>query len=114
MKNTSLTKLRPILVLAAGMLSLVCLNFAPAADSPGAMNSDATGWADLMPAADLKNWTRIAIPPKNPLGRAQWHLDAARQVLVCDGDGWLDMLRFDRELTNCTFHGDCRFVLVTS
>jgi hypothetical protein len=68
---------------------------------------------DLMPSADLSHWTRIAIPPTNALGRAQWHLDAARQVLVCDGDGGHDMLRFDRELTNATFHVEFRFVPVT-
>ena len=70
-------------------------------------------WIDLMPSIDLKNWTRIAIPPTNPLGRAQWHLNAARQVLVCDGDGGHEMLRFDRELTNATFHVEFRFVPVT-
>jgi len=68
---------------------------------------------DLMPSADLAHWTRIAIPPTNALGRAQWHLDAARQVLVCDGDGGHEMLRFDRELTNGTFHVEFRFVPVT-
>ena len=113
MPITSLTKLRPKLLLATGILSLICLNSALAADSLGAPDSDANGWSDLMPAADLKGWTRIAIPPKNPLGRAQWHLDAARQVLVCDGDGGHEMLRFDRELTNATFHVEFRFIPVT-
>ena len=70
-------------------------------------------WIDLMPSTDLKHWTRIAIPQTNSLGRAQWHLDVARQVLVCDGDGGHEMLRFDRELTNATFHVEFRFVLVT-
>ena len=93
------------------MLSLVCLNSAPAADSVNALDSDAKGWSDLMPAAELKGWTRIAILPTNLPGRAQWHLDAPRQVLVCDGDGGHEMLRFDRYLTNCTFHADCNSIL---
>jgi hypothetical protein len=67
-------------------------------------------WTSITPSADLKGWTRIAIPPTNALGRAQWHLDLSRQVLVCDGDGGHDMLRFDQELTNCTFHVECRFI----
>lgn len=81
-----------------------------AADLPSALNSDTKGWIDLMPTANLTGWTRIPIPPTNTLGCAQWHLDAARQLLVCDGDGGHEMLRFDKELTNCIFHVECRFV----
>ena len=96
--------------LGAIAILAVCLSVNTyAAGSPAAAGEG----IDLMPKADLANWTRIAIPPKNPLGRSQWHLDAARQVLVCDGDGGHDMLRFDRELTNGTFHVEFRFVPVT-
>jgi len=70
-------------------------------------------WSDIMPPPDLKGWSRIAFPPTNSLGRAQWHLDAARQVLVCDGDGGHDLLRFDRQLTNCALHVECRFLPAT-
>ncbi len=66
-----------------------------------------------MPSADLKGWTRVTIPPNKPLGRAQWHLDDSGQVLVCDGDGGHEMLRFDKEFKNCSFHVECRFVPVT-
>jgi acetyl esterase/lipase len=113
MKTTSLTKLYPLLLLATGLLFPCCLPAAPVADTASAPYSEANGWSDLMPPADLKGWTRIAIPPKNPLGRAQWHLDTARQVLVCDGDGGHEMLRYDRELTNCTFHVEFRFIPLT-
>ena len=68
------------------------------------------GSENLLPAADLKGWTRVPIPPTHPLGRAQWHLDAHRQVLVCDGDGGHEMLRFDRLLANGTFHVEFRFI----
>ncbi len=78
-----------------------------------ALAAEDRDWTDITPAADLQGWTRIAIPPSHPLGRAQWHLDAARQVLVCDGDGGHDMLRFDQVLTNCTFHMECSFIPVT-
>jgi len=105
---------RILRLLALGLLSLVCFDdFAGAADSVGALGSEPKGWSDLMPTANLKGWTRIPIPPTNALGRAQWHLDAARQVLVCDGDGGHEMLRFDQELTNGIFHVECRFVPVT-
>ena len=111
MKNTSFPGSHVITVLLAiGMLAFVYSDSALAANSPDALDSDAKGWNDLMPTADLKGWTRISIPPTNALGRAQWHLDAARQVLVCDGDGGHEMLRFDTELTNCIFHVECKFV----
>lgn len=92
------------------MLLAVSPGILLAADSPSALVAEASGWQDLMPAADLKGWTRLAIPPTNQLGRAQWHLDDSRQLLVCDGDGGHEMLRFDRMLTNCIFHVECRFV----
>ena len=97
--------------LALGML-LLTGGFSPAsaAGLPSALDSDAKGWIDLMPAPDLKGWTRIAIPPTNVLGRAQWHLDGECRLLLCDGDGGHEMLRWDRELTNCIFHVECRFV----
>jgi len=109
-QNSSLVTL----LLALGIFSLLSVVTALAADSASALNTETTGWTDLMPAADLKGWTRIAIPPTNTLGRAQWHLDAPRQVLVCDGDGGHEMLRFDQELTNCIFHVECRFIPVTT
>jgi len=79
----------------------------------GALAADYGNWINITPSADLAGWTRIAIPPTNALGRAQWHVDTARQVLVCDGDGGHEMLRFDRELTNCVFHVECCFIPVT-
>jgi len=101
------------LLLAMGIFSILSIVSPVVAGSASALDADANGWVNLMPAADLKGWTRIAIPPTNALGRAQWHLDAPRQVLVCDGDGGHEMLRFDRELTNVIFHVECRFVPVT-
>ena len=101
------------LLLAMGIFSILSIASPVVAGSASALDADANGWVNLMPAADLKGWTRIAIPPTNALGRAQWHLDAPRQVLICDGDGGHEMLRFDRELTNVIFHVECRFVPVT-
>jgi 3-keto-disaccharide hydrolase len=71
-----------------------------------------TGWIDLQPTKDLKGWTRLPIPPTNSLGQAQWHVDRPG-LLVCDGDGGHDMLRFNQELTNGIFHVEFRFVPVT-
>src|SRR6516225_6987325 len=84
------------------------------AESASDLLTEPAGWTDLQPAADLKGWTRVAIPPTNPLGRAQWHVDSPGGVLVCDGDGGHEMLRFDRESTNCILHVEFRFVPVTA
>jgi acetyl esterase/lipase len=96
------------------ILYLLCLGSAVAADPTTALQSDPKGWIDIMPPTDLKGWTRITIPPGHPLGRAQWHLDASRQVLICDGDGGHELLRYDKELTNCIFHVECQFLPVTN
>jgi hypothetical protein len=100
-------------LLVLGIFLIASSVSALAAGSPSALDAEAKGWNDLMPTADLKGWTRIAIPPTNLLGRAQWHPEAARQVLVCDGDGGHEMLRFDQKLTNCIFHVECRFIPLT-
>lgn len=98
------------LLLSIGLILMVCLGRAWAAESASALESDTNGWINLMPAADLKGWTRIPIPPTNTLGRAQWHLDDSGKLLVTDGNGGHEMLRFDEKLTNCIFHVECRFV----
>lgn len=81
-----------------------------AADAtPSALEADSAGWIDLMPSAELKGWSRVPVPPGAPLGRAQWHLDDSGKVLVCDGDGGHDMLLFDREFGDATFHLEFRY-----
>ncbi|MEI6078391.1 MAG: DUF1080 domain-containing protein [Verrucomicrobiota bacterium] len=86
---------------------------AAAADLPAVLVAEPGAWVNVMPSADLRGWTRLAIPGTNALGRAQWHLDAAQRLLACDGDGGHEMLRFDRKLTNCIFHVEFRFVPLT-
>lgn len=80
----------------------------------GSLQCQRADWIGIMPPGDLKGWTRLSIPPGKPLGRAQWHLDRERAALICDGDGGHEMLRFDRELKNCTFHVECRFLPVST
>jgi len=96
-------------------LLLTFRHTAAAADANGqsALVSDSAGWVDIQPAPDLKGWTRVPIPPTNQLGRAQWHVDAPN-LLVCDGDGGHEMLRYDRGLGDCIFHVEFRFPPVTA
>ena len=68
---------------------------------------------NLFPADAEAQWTRIAIPPTNPVSTvAQWHIDAAKRTIVCDGNGGHDWLKFNHELRNFTFHVKWRFTPV--
>jgi hypothetical protein len=100
--------------LIIGVASLLCWSWQwnAAAETKSALEAGAAGWIDLQPASDLSGWTRVPIPPTNSLGRAQWHVGRAG-VLVCDGDGGHDMLRFAEELTNGVFHVEFCYTPVT-
>jgi hypothetical protein len=84
--------------------SLLCAVSASAAETNSRLQSEPEGWVDIMPAADLKGWYRVPVPPTGHLGREQWHVDADRKVLICDGDGGHDMLLFDKEVGDGVFH----------
>jgi hypothetical protein len=94
--------------------AVLCLTTASlsAADTKSALEQDAAGWTDLMPGADLKGWNRVPVPPGAPLGRAQWHVDAASKMLVCDGDGGHDMLLTEAEYGDAVFHFEFRYTRV--
>lgn len=69
---------------------------------------------NLFPADAEAQWTRIAIPPAKPVSEVkQWHIDAAKRTIVCDGNGGHDWLKFNHELRNFTFHVKWRFTPVT-
>lgn len=92
------------------LLAVTSAGYALAAEStPGALETDPSGWVDLMPASDLRGWSRVPVPPGAPLGRSQWHLDDSGKVLVCDGDGGHDMLLYDREFGDAVFHLEFRY-----
>ena len=74
------------------------------AETASALQSDPEGWIDILPAADLKGWHRVPVPPTGQLGREQWHVDGQKKVLICDGDGGHDMLLFDKEFGDAIFH----------
>ena len=84
--------------------SLLCVARAEAAESQSKLQSEPEGWVDILPPADLKGWYRVPVPPTGQLGREQWHVDTAKKVLICDGDGGHDMLLFDKEISDAIFH----------
>lgn len=73
-------------------------------ESRSALETDPKGWADILPPADLQGWYRVPVPPTGKLGRDQWHVDAEKHVLICDGDGGHDMLLFNQEIGDAIFH----------
>jgi hypothetical protein len=75
-----------------------------------ALETDAKGWKDILPPESLKGWTRISIPPTQPLNpEQQWKVDSANRFLVCEGDKGHDWLRYDQELGDFIFHVEFRF-----
>lgn len=79
---------------------------------PSAMETDPSGWIDIMPPADLKGWSRVPVPPNDPLGQEQWSVEDSGRVLVCDGKGGHDMLLCDREFGDVVFHVEFRYTKV--
>lgn len=82
------------------------------AETPSALQSDPQGWTDILPSADLKGWYRVPVPPTGQLGREQWHVDAEKKLLICDGDGGHDMLLFDKEIGDAIFHLEFRYTRI--
>lgn len=93
-------------------LLIVLAAAAVAEPAPSAFESDASGWEDLLPPADLKGWSRVPVPPGDPLGKDQWRVDEAAKVLICEGDGGHDMLLCDREFGDAIFHFEFRYTKV--
>ena len=77
-----------------------------------ALETDSEGWVDILPPVDLEGWYRVPVPPTAKLGREQWHVDAERKLLICDGDGGHDMLLFDKEIGDAIFHVEFCFTKI--
>lgn len=103
------------------LIALLAFCFAPALlaqeakpDTKSALESDPAGWTDILPAADLKGWYRVPVPPppKGQLGKEQWKVDAEAKTLVCEGDGGHDMLLTEKEYGDHIFHFEFRYTKV--
>lgn len=79
------------------------------AKSKSALETDATGWTDLMPGKDLKGWKRVPIAPDEKLNaKNPWSLSEGK-TLLCDGVGVKEMLLYDREFKDGIYHIEWRF-----
>ncbi len=88
---------------------------ASADDSLSALERDPAGWTDLLAQAGpkLEGWARGTIPPGGKVNpRSQWSLDPATGILLCQGDGGHEWLRWDKELADCIYHVEWRFTVV--
>jgi 3-keto-disaccharide hydrolase len=93
-----------ILLLAVSSCYGAYLRAAEVAETKSAWDRDPGGWVDILPPPDLKGWFRVPVPSNARLGRDQWHVDAEKSVLICDGDGGHDMLLYDKEVGDAVFH----------
>lgn len=116
-RRTTLNAACPLIIAAAGAVMLFLAwpsgcrgQGAVGAGTPSALEADSTGWLDVMPPADLKGWYRVPVPPGAKLGRQQWHVDADKKLLICDGDGGHDMLLSEKEYGDAVFHVEFRYV----
>jgi hypothetical protein len=105
---------RPAATLAAALSLALAAGMAAAQTeaAKSAMETNPRGWVSIMPKPDLKGWTRVPVPPGAPLGKAQWSVDKAGPMLVCDGEGGHDMLLCDREFGDAILHIEFRYTRV--
>ena len=105
------TGIAPFAIIALG-LGLLTRTLLAQDESKSALETDPQGWLDIFPAGDLTGWTRLPIPPTAKLGGPQWTVDTAHKLLICDGTGGHDWLRYDRELGDFIFHVEWRYTPV--
>jgi len=109
-KLRQLTRVLPAALIMTA--SLLCIASAGGAETPSKLETQPEGWVDILPPASLKGWYRVPVPPTGQLGREQWHVDVAKKVLICDGDGGHDMLLFDKEIGDAIFHFEFRYTRI--
>jgi hypothetical protein len=78
-------------------------------ETKSALETDPTGWIDLLVGTDLKHWKRVPIPPGSKLSaKNPWKL-ARTPDLTCEAVGIHEMLLFDKEFGDGIFHVEWRF-----
>ncbi len=97
--------------MARGSFALRCALLSLAALAATGVASAQT--INMFPKDYQKAWTRIPIPPTKPaIPVDQWHINAKKGEIMCDGNKGHEWLRFHRELANFDFKVEWRFTPV--
>ena len=86
------------------------------AQTKSALESDGSGWINLLADKSLKDWVRTPLGG-NPIVRAgsmndpsPWKLDPSGEILICDGkNAGHELFRYAPELKNFIVHAEFRF-----
>jgi hypothetical protein len=99
-------------------LALALASLAPMAPgTPSALDRDSSGWTDLLVegGTQLKGWTRTTLHAKDKLvEKSQWVFDPSTGILLCQGDGGHEWLRWDKEQGDFVYHVEWKFTPVTT
>jgi hypothetical protein len=104
------------LIRAVVLGALALAAAAAQAPTPSALQSDPKGWIDLLAPKEFKEWTRVPLGAAGKLRAGNvndpspWKLDAAGQILLCEGDKpGHEMFRYVPEIGDLVLHVEWRF-----
>ncbi len=93
--------LATLLAAAAGVIG---------AQEKSALETDPSGWTDLLPDANFTGWTRISFTPTDPLKEpSQWKVDLENRAVLCSGKGGHEWLQYEKPMDNFIYHVEWRF-----
>jgi hypothetical protein len=92
---------------------ICCVLWGTGCFAQSALQTDPTGWTDIMPGANLGGWTRLPFMTTTPMDPvSQWTVDQNAGVLLCEGNRGHEWLRFDKELADIMLHVEFRFTAI--
>jgi hypothetical protein len=80
-----------------------------ATPTKSAMETDATGWIDLLADKTLAKWKRVKYIERQLKPTNSWSYDEASNLLVCDGEDAVELYLYDQEFAEGIFHVEWRF-----
>ncbi len=81
-----------------------------AKETKSALETEPTGWIDLLDVDNWQLWKRVPLPPGSKLRpNSPWTFHRDTHTLHCDGVGLHEMFLFDNEYGDGVFHVEWRF-----
>lgn len=71
-----------------------------------ALEKDSTGWIDIFPSQNLKNWKRVGLE-QGLVETNPWSVH--ENILLCQGEGAKEMFLYDKPFADGIFHLEWRF-----